>query len=128
LHGELCKSRSSLDDKLVFDCTEDINLGDKCPKGSQLRPHIVWFGEQVPMLEKAVAEIKDADVVMIIGTSMQVYPAASLTAFAPVTAPIFYIDPRPTINHELGEAKNLVVIEENASTGVRKIVNELLDM
>ena len=126
LHGELCKSRSSLDAKLVFDCTDDINLGDKCPKGSQLRPHIVWFGEQVPMLEKAVAEIKDADVVMIIGTSMQVYPAASLTAYAPPTSPIFYIDPRPTINHELAAAKNLTVIEENASTGVRKVVDDLL--
>lgn len=126
LHGELSKSRSTVDAKLVFDCTEDINLGDKCPKGSQLRPHIVWFGEAVPMLEKAIAEIKNADVVLIVGTSMQVYPAASLTAYAPATSPIFYIDPRPTINHELAAAKNLTVIEENASTGVRKVVDELL--
>jgi len=126
LHGELTKSRSTLDERLVFDCTEDIKLGDKCPKGSQLRPHIVWFGEQVPMLEKAVAEIINADIIMIIGTSMQVYPAASLTAYAPAMAPIFYIDPRPTINHELEVAKNLTVIEENASTGVRKVVDELM--
>ncbi|MGK0364960.1 MAG: NAD-dependent deacetylase [Saprospiraceae bacterium] len=126
LHGELCKSRSCIDDTVIYDCTEDINLGDKCPQGAQLRPHIVWFGEAVPMLDKAVAEIKNADVVLIVGTSMQVYPAASLTAYAPPTAPIFYIDPRPTINHELAVAKKLTVIEENASTGVRKVVDELL--
>ena len=126
LHGELSKSRSTVDESLVFDCTGDINPGDKCPKGSQLRPHIVWFGEAVPMLDKAIAEIKNADVVLIIGTSMQVYPAASLTAYAPATSPIFYIDPRPTINEELASAKNLTVIKENASTGVRKVVDELL--
>ncbi len=126
LHGELCKSRSCIDDTIVYDCTEDINLGDKCPKGSQLRPHIVWFGEAVPMLDKAIAEIRNADVILIVGTSMQVYPAASLTAYAQPSVPIFYIDPRPTINHELAEAKNLVVIEENASTGVGKVVKELM--
>ena len=126
LHGELSKSRSSVDEQLVFDCEADINLGDKCPKGSQLRPHIVWFGEAVPMLDKAIEEVKEADVILIVGTSMQVYPAASLTAYAAPTTPIFYIDPRPTINHELAAAKNLVVIEENASTGVRKVVEELM--
>lgn len=128
LHGELAKSRSCIDDTVIYDCTEDIKLGDKCPQGAQLRPHIVWFGETVPMLDKAIAEIKNADIVLIVGTSMQVYPAASLTAYAPPKAPIFYIDPRPTINHELAAAKNLEVIEENASTGVRKVVVELMTL
>lgn len=126
LHGELSKSRSCIDDTIIYDCTEDIKLGDRCPKGAQLRPHIVWFGEAVPMLDKAIVEVKEADVILIVGTSMQVYPAASLTAYAAPTTPIFYIDPRPTINHELAAAKNLVVIEENASTGVRKVVEELM--
>lgn len=126
LHGELTKSRSCIDDTIFYDCEKDINLGDKCPRGSQLRPHIVWFGEAVPMLDKAVAEIRNADYIMIIGTSMQVYPAASLTAYAHHSVPIFYVDPRPTLNDELRGAKNLTVIEENASTGVRKVVDDLL--
>ena len=118
LHGELTKSRSTKDESAVFDCAGDIREGDCCPGGAQLRPHIVWFGEGVPLLETAAREISNADVVLVIGTSMQVYPAASLTDYAPRFAPIYYIDPHPSLNYELQRAANLTVIEENAGTGV----------
>ncbi len=126
LHGELTKVRSTVDEDLVQYCDGDINVGDLCEKGSQLRPHIVWFGEMVPMLEKAVEVTSQADIIIIIGTSMQVYPAASLVGYSLAGAQIFYVDPRPTINFELSISKNLTVIEENATTGVRKVVDELL--
>lgn len=128
LHGELTKSRSTLDDQLVYNCHEDINLGDKCERGSQLRPHIVWFGEMVPMLEVAALETTTADIIMIVGTSMQVYPAAGLVGYAPPGLPIYYVDPNPSINYELSRSNNLKVISEKATTGVRKVVNELLKL
>lgn len=126
LHGELTKMRSILDDTMIYDCTEDIKVGDKAKDGYQLRPHIVWFGEMVPMLEKAAAEVTTADIVMVIGSSMQVYPAASLVDYAPDDIPVYYIDPKPTINYELGRSNNLKVMTERATTGVRKVVNELM--
>jgi len=82
LHGELVKARSSVDEDLIYEIKKDILLGDLCARGSQLRPHIVWFGEMVPMLEKAIAEILDADYILVIGSSMQVYPAAGLVGYA----------------------------------------------
>ncbi len=124
LHGELLKARSTLDSQLVYDWAKDINLGDKCEKGSQLRPHIVWFGEAVPMLEKAAEITSIADILIIIGTSMQVYPAAGLINYVESHVPIFFIDPRPRISE--GDFPNLKIIEENATTGVRKLVNSLL--
>lgn len=126
LHGELLKARSSVDPSIVMDWTGDITNADKCKKGSQIRPHIVWFGEAVPNLEKAAAITSMADVLLIIGTSLQVYPAASLSAYAPAGIPIYYIDPRPQLNHELRNVKNLNIVEENASTGVPTIVNLLI--
>ncbi len=126
LHGELAKMRSVMDDTKVYDCTKDIQVGDKAPDGYQLRPHIVWFGEMVPMLETAAKEVMSADIVMVIGSSMQVYPAAGLVEYAPDGAPVYYIDPKPTINYELGRSANLKVLEEKATTGVRKVVDELL--
>jgi len=125
LHGELMKSRSSLHADLIFDCAGDIVLGDKCPKGSQLRPHVVWFGEEVPMLPLAAAKTTEADAIMIIGTSMQVYPAAGLVGYAPSGIPIFYIDPRPSINYELSTSNNLEVIAEMATVGVPMAVERL---
>src|SRR5688572_15885710 len=89
LHGELIKARSCKDERLVYDCKTEIQLGDTCEKGSQLRPHIVWFGEMVPLLSDAIEEITDTDIVLVIGSSMQVYPAASLVGYAPVTSNIF---------------------------------------
>ncbi len=127
LHGELLKARSSMDPSIIVDWPKDITTDDKCPKGSQLRPHIVWFGESVPELEKAAAITSMADVMMIVGTSLQVYPAASLSAYVPDGTPIFYVDPRPQLNYELQKAKNLTVIEENATTGVRKVVDIMIE-
>ena len=118
LHGELLKARSSDHAHLVYEWKNDIALGDCCPKGSQLRPHIVWFGEMVPMLEKAIEEIFDAEIVMVIGSSMQVYPAASLVGYAPSDASIYYIDPNPQINYELARRPGLEIIQQPATTGV----------
>lgn len=126
LHGELVKSRSTIDEKLVYDCPDDIEVGDKCEKGSQLRPHIVWFGEMVPLLESAAALCSKADIIVIVGTSMQVYPAASLVGYAPTTAEIYYIDPKPSISHELSLRKQLQVIQATATVGMKQLLKKLL--
>lgn len=125
LHGELKKVRSSLDERLIYDWEDDCNVGDRCEKNAQLRPHIVWFGEMVPMLETAQQEIKNADIVIIVGTSMQVYPAAGLVDWAPKGTKVYYIDPNPTINHELGIQNNLEIVGENASVGVPLVVEKI---
>lgn len=123
LHGELRKSRSERHPELVYDCDGDINWGDKCERGFQLRPNIVWFGEAVPMLEPAAELAAKADVFIIVGTSLQVYPAASLMIYANPGIPFFYVDPRPQLSYELARLKNLKVIAEPASTGVMKVVD-----
>ncbi len=128
LHGELAKARSTKNPRLVYEWTEDIVLGDTCELGSQLRPHIVWFGEAVPMIEVAAEETVTADYVIIIGTSMQVYPAASLVGFADSAERIFYVDPKPSINYELSRVAGLKVIAEPASKGVPRVVEELLEL
>jgi NAD-dependent deacetylase len=125
LHGELRKSRSSVDPNLVFDCLGDIHLGDKCPKGSQLRPHIVWFGEAVPLIYKAAELVAMANYVVVIGSSMQVYPAAGLVGEAMPNARLFYIDPRPQLNDELTKRRDLTVIAEPATTGMKKLADLL---
>ena len=122
LHGELKKVRSTFDENLVLDWEGDLNPGDFCEHNHQLRPHVVWFGEGVPMMQKAMEITSEADILMIIGTSMQVYPAAGLIDFAPSEAPIYFIDPKPAVE----PAANLKVIAENASEGVPKVVNQLL--
>ena len=124
LHGELRKVRSTGDAELIYDWEEDINIGDKCEKGAQLRPHIVWFGEAVPMLEKAAKITSIADVLIIVGTSMQVYPAASLIHYVENHVPIYFIDPKPSIS--ASDFKNLKIYAENATTGIRKLVDELM--
>ena len=98
LHGELLKIRSTGNYNDIKHWAEDINLGDTCNKGYQLRPHIVWFGEMVPILEKAIEITEKADILVIIGTSMQVYPAASLANYVPNNTPIYFIDPNPSVN------------------------------
>jgi len=123
LHGELLKVRSSFDKDLVLDWKKDLNLGDFCEFNSQLRPHIVWFGEEVPLLETAALEVQQADILLIIGTSMQVYPAAGLKDFAPSHCQMYFIDPQPAIQ----ESQNLRIIKENASTGVKKLVASMLE-
>ena len=126
LHGELRKARSTRYPELIYQWDKDLNVGDNCEQGHQLRPHIVWFGEAVPMIEKAALEISTADLVMIIGTSMQVYPAAGLVGFAERAQKIYYVDLNPTINYELGIANNLEIVSKKASVGVPQIVQSLL--
>lgn len=126
LHGELRKMRSEYFPELVYEQTGDIQLGDKCERGYQLRPHIVWFGEEVPMLLPAAEQASKADLFLIIGTSLQVYPAAGLMKFAPRHIPFYYIDPAPQVNWELERMPNLKVIPAPASTGVPALVKDLL--
>jgi len=123
LHGELFKVRSTEDESFVLEWKKDLNLGDYDPNGYQLRPHIVWFGEMVPMLAPAIAITQQADILIIIGTSMQVYPAASLINYAPEGTPIHFIDPRPSVNAH--NFNNLNIIAETATSGVPKLVNKL---
>jgi len=125
LHGELLKAQSSENSDLVYPCLGDITLSDKCELGSQLRPFIVWFGEEVPKLDDAISIILKADIVIIIGTSMQVYPAAGLASFVPEKTPIYYIDPSPSINEALACTANLTVIEKTAVEGVAQLFSEL---
>ena len=101
LHGEITKSRSTLDESLVYTINgAELKIGDTCEKGSQLRPHIVWFGEEVPMIEIACRIVSKADIFVVIGSSLLVYPAAGLIDYAPHAIPKFIIDPEiPPVNH-----------------------------
>ncbi|MBP9196796.1 MAG: NAD-dependent deacylase [Saprospiraceae bacterium] len=126
LHGELNKVRSTLNSRLIYEWTDDLNIGDFCEQGYQLRPHIVWFGEMVPMLEPAIQECETADIFIIIGTSMQVYPAAGLISYAKSGSNIYYIDPKPNISHELRGRPGLQIIAEKATIGVIELVDKLL--
>lgn len=125
LHGELFKVRSTKNESLVMDWTKDLNLGDLDENGHQLRPHIVWFGEMVPMLQPAIEITMQADILMIIGTSMQVYPAASLVNYVNSGTPIYFIDPRPNVSKN--DFNNLTILAETAAKGVPSIVLNLLD-
>lgn len=125
LHGELLKVRSVIYEDVVLDWSDDLNLNDTCDRGTQLRPHIVWFGEMVPEIPNAVDLVSKADIVLIIGTSLQVYPAASLIAYAPKDALVYYIDPNPFISHELKLRKH-EVIPEVASKGMQILIQKLL--
>jgi NAD-dependent deacetylase len=121
LHGELMKVRSEKYSDLVYELTDDhieLNLGDLCAKGAQLRPHIVWFGEAVPMIDEAQKLVRQADVLVIVGTSMKVYPAAGLINFAPKQIPIYLIDPNdvPIYNYP-----TLQIIPKGASEGVKEL-------
>lgn len=124
LHGELLKARSSKNSNLIYDWEKAMNLGDVCEENSQLRPHIVWFGEEVPLFDKALEITSEADILIIVGTSMQVYPAAHLINCAKSTVSIYFIDPKPVIQQNL--YSNLTVFAEKASVGVVKVVNQLI--
>ncbi len=121
LHGELRKARSIKNETYVVDWDADLTEKNTDPNGNPLRPHIVWFGEAVPMLDKAVDIVSKADLVLIIGTSMQVYPAASLFQFAPASAKIYYIDPNPASDIP----SHVSVIKNGASKGLQEF-KELL--
>jgi len=123
LHGELLKARSVYNEYDIIDLTGDINLGDLHTDGHQLRPHIVWFGEAVPAIEEAAYITEQADYVIVIGTSLQVYPAAGLIDFAKLTTPIFYIDPKPA---SIPNLKNpLEVVPMVASEGMEVVAGRL---
>lgn len=124
LHGELLKVRSVLNEHVIYNWRGDLTKDDKCPLGGQLRPHIVWFGEAVPLLEEAMQITRTADILIIIGTSMQVYPAANLIHYVPSEVPIFFIDPNPNIDARNFE--NLTIIAEKAVTGMKKLANLLV--
>jgi NAD-dependent deacetylase len=125
LHGQLKKVRSTGNADLIYDWTDDLNTGDLCEDGYQLRPHIVWFGESVPALQEAIEITSKADIVLIIGTSLQVYPAASLFAYAPPEAKIYYVDPKPAENQESLSRKHFETIAKPASIGVPELVEKL---
>lgn len=124
LHGELRKVRSTKDASLVYNWDNDLTFENKCEKGSQLRPHIVWFGEDVPELSRATKITQSADILVIIGTSMQVYPAANLIYEVALGTPIYIIDPKPNVSK--GQFKNLTIIEDIASDGMEQLVKILL--
>ncbi|MHA7100767.1 SIR2 family NAD-dependent protein deacylase [Roseivirga pacifica] len=118
LHGKLFESRSTADENLVYQMDGwELNLGDLCEKGSQLRPNIVWFGEAVPMMEEAIHFAQQADIFLVVGTSLQVYPAAGLVQYTPYNCPVYIIDPsRPATTN----SDNFYFIEEKATTGMEK--------
>ena len=124
LHGELLKVRSIYDEFDVKYWRDDLVIGDVCEKGYQLRPHIVWFGEAVPLIPKAITICETADVLLIIGTSMQVYPAASLMHYVKPNTKIFYIDPNPAINSNA----QITVVGETATKGLGKVIDLLNDI
>jgi len=124
LHGELLKVRSIYDEFDVKVWHKDLVLGDVCDKGYQLRPHIVWFGEAVPLIPEAISICETADVLLIIGTSMQVYPAASLMHYVKPNTKIFYIDPNPAINSNA----QITVVAETATKGLGKVIDLLNDI
>ncbi|MGL6179427.1 MAG: SIR2 family NAD-dependent protein deacylase [Tannerellaceae bacterium] len=120
LHGELLKVRSSKDPDLIYELTADkpdIQLGDLCEKGSQLRPHIVWFGEAVPMIDPAIKWAEEADIFVVIGTSLNVYPAAGLLSYVKKGKPIFLIDP----NEVRTNRNDITFIQKSASEGVEEL-------
>jgi|SRR6185436_2294276 len=124
LHGEIMKSKSTRYPELVYDVkNNEIKMGELCEKGFQLRPHIVWFGEMVPMMEPAIDIVSNCDILIVIGTSLDVYPAAGLVNYAPETAKKYLVDPKAK---RLPYMMNLEMIEKPAGEGVPVLVNKLL--
>jgi len=121
LHGELLKVRSTYNVSDIQEWKTDLLLGDSCSKGHQLRPHIIWFGEDVPIIEKAMNICTTADILLIIGTSMQVYPAASLMHYVPQDTLTYFIDPKPAMESN----SHVIVIPEKATVGVKSAIEEI---
>ena len=123
LHGEIRKARSTVDPALVYEIDGwELKKGDRCEKGSQLRPDVVWFGESVPAIENAVRIIGTADIFVVIGTSLNVYPAAGLINYAPENCEIYLIDPADV---QVPHGLDVFFFKETAVTGVRKLINKL---
>jgi len=121
LHGELLKVRSIHNETTVLDWREDLHLGDLCKQGGQLRPHIVWFGEAVPLMDTAIDIVQNAEVIIIVGTSMQVYPAAGLIQYAAENTHIYFVDPKPSVN----PSKRITVIAKMATSGVLEVISQI---
>ena len=126
LHGELLKVRSVANENNIIHWKTDVNLGDCDSDGNQLRPHIVWFGEAVPLIEKAIEIVETADILVIIGTSLQVYPAAGLMNYVSQNVPVFYIDPKPASIYDL--PNKLKVLPLSAVEGMKILKEELLNL
>lgn len=124
LHGELRKARSSSDENEILDWEEDIIIGNLHSDGSQLRPHIVWFGEMVPEMDNAIKIASEADLFLVIGTSMQVYPAASVIRYAPRHCEIFVID--PNLENPNSFTKNENYIKSSATEGMKQLKEILI--
>lgn len=124
LHGEIMKARSSRDESMLTECVGDIELGDRAADGSQLRPHVVWFGEAVPMMDRAIEEVKTADFFIVVGTSLEVYPAASLIDYVPLEAPKFLVDPMPV---DVAD-ESFHVVQATASEGIQRVTAQLRAM
>ena len=123
LHGLLTQARSDRDDNLIVDIGDrDIHIGDKAPDGAQLRPHIVWFGEAVPNIEPAAELCEKADYFIVVGTSMNVYPAAGLIHYVPRSTPCYLVDPKA-----VPISRPITIVQEKAGTGVKKVVDQLLN-
>ncbi|MEQ9165082.1 MAG: NAD-dependent deacylase [Fulvivirga sp.] len=123
LHGKLSEVRSTVDESLIYDIGDkSICIGDKCDKGSQLRPNIVWFGEMVPMIEVAAKISERADIFIVIGTSLAVYPAASLIDYVPYRSPVYVVDPKMPYVRDRHNSK---LVQEKATVGLLKIAKEL---
>jgi NAD-dependent deacetylase len=119
LHGELSKVRSEANDEYVIDIADaSINIGDRCPEGGQLRPHIVWFGEMVPMIEVAAEWCKKADIMVVAGTSLEIYPAAGLLNVLPSQAEVYVVDPVKPKTHI---SNPVTFFEEAGTTGLPKL-------
>lgn len=118
LHGEILKMRSERNEHLVYVIREDINLGDKAEDGVQLRPHIVWFEEPVPMMDKAIELVNAAEIFVVVGTSLVVYPAAGLLHYAPTGIPKFIIDKKIPYFTSLHD---VTPIEKPATDGVQEL-------
>lgn len=125
LHGELLKVRSVSNEKNIMHWKTDLKLGDCDEKGNQLRPHIVWFGEAVPLIEKAIEIVETADILVIIGTSLQVYPAAGLMNYVNQNVPVYYIDPKPATIYDL--PNKLKVLPLSAVEGMKIVKDELMN-
>jgi len=123
LHGELTKARSGRNPNLITDIGyNDIHLGDLAEDGTQLRPHIVWFGEAVPNIEPAAELCEQADFFVVVGTSMNVYPAAGLIHYVPRSTPCFLVDPKA-----VPVSRPVTIFQEKAGTGVKKVVDQILE-
>ena len=125
LHGELLKARSTGPEERVYPWKRDILPTDHCEDGYPLRPHIVWFGEPVPLLEKAAALTLQADLLIVVGTSLQVYPAAGLLYYRKQGTPLYFVDPRPSLNP--GDLDHLEILRERAAVGLPILANRLID-